>query len=270
MKHREHIYGIDSSMKKVLINFGQWGGGELRFIPRAPLNEFHSIFIPYLTFRTLEKVIVYAKHAPVRQVTVGYCSYSRADKANPELHEQPMDKMLLEMLRQQLPAQARIHVIDIHNQKSVEGIEDCFVFNPQALLLNELKHLSDYNLVAPDAGCASRSGYEFDYICDKKRNSDGSMTNTIHKTPKRAIDSNTFVILDDICDGGRTFIKTAQLIRRTLSSDATVLLLVSHAILPFGTDELFREIDGIITLNTCQEEDSSKIRVVDCHSLLLP
>ena len=63
----------------------------------------------------------------------------------------------------------------------------------------------------------------------------------------------TFVILDDICDGGRTFANTSKILKELYPKN-DVVLAVSHAILPFGV-ELLKEsgIKKIITTDSCFE-----------------
>lgn len=66
----------------------------------------------------------------------------------------------------------------------------------------------------------------------------------------------TFVIVDDICDGGRTFIEMAKAIRAIddLSSvsqeRAKIYLVVTHGIFSNGFYELSKHLDGVFSTNS--------------------
>jgi len=57
--------------------------------------------------------------------------------------------------------------------------------------------------------------------------------------------------VDDICDGGRTFIESAGLLREAYP-EADIHLYVSHGIFSKGTDVLFDA--GIKTIHTIKGE----------------
>lgn len=58
-----------------------------------------------------------------------------------------------------------------------------------------------------------------------------------------------FIIIDDICDGGRTFIEIAKVIKNILP-DAKVYLIVTHGIFSAGFEELVEWFDRIYTTNS--------------------
>ncbi len=60
-----------------------------------------------------------------------------------------------------------------------------------------------------------------------------------------------FVIIDDICDGGRTFIELAKAIR--LQTDKPIYLIVTHGIFSAGFDQLFAHFKGIYCTNSIDE-----------------
>jgi ribose-phosphate pyrophosphokinase len=73
----------------------------------------------------------------------------------------------------------------------------------------------------------------------------------------------TFVIIDDICDGGRTFIELAKSIKETRSLSSVVhpsqygkiYLIVTHGIFSAGLLSLSKEIDGIFCTNSIKDID---------------
>lgn len=64
--------------------------------------------------------------------------------------------------------------------------------------------------------------------------------------------ANDITILDDICDGGRTFIELAKVIRKTFNKKLT--LIVTHGIFSAGFTELDQYFDEILWVNDLRKE----------------
>ena len=107
-------------------------------------------------------------------------------------------------------------------------------------------------IVAPDLGAAKRAG-----ACarlagatlvhaEKTRSTDtGAITGTVvHSEP---IGDRDFLIVDDICDGGRTFTELAKVLRPLTTGK--VKLYVTHGIFSAGFDALAAVIDRIYVAN---------------------
>jgi ribose-phosphate pyrophosphokinase len=84
----------------------------------------------------------------------------------------------------------------------------------------------------------------------------GKITHTeIPNLPGSTGDSNSandgmkYVIVDDICDGGRTFIELAKAIKKERIS-AKIYLVVTHGIFSAGLKELNQHFEGIFTTNS--------------------
>ena len=123
------------------------------------------------------------------------------------------------------------------------------------------KHISGACiLVSPDAGARKRVEECAPYIsalcqiitCSKKRDPvTGDITGTI--VEKLPFMSSKFLIIDDICDGGRTFIEIAKKIREDFKPFEGILspwigLYVTHGIFSKGM-EVFDDIDMIYSPN---------------------
>jgi ribose-phosphate pyrophosphokinase len=72
------------------------------------------------------------------------------------------------------------------------------------------------------------------------------------------IKGKTVWIQDDICDGGRTFIELAKLLRER--GAAKVILSVSHAIISHGEEELKKWIDKIYTTDSIKNDESGLVK----------
>lgn len=139
---------------------------------------------------------------------------------------------------------------------------------------NEIKqHYKDFILVSPDAGAskkiyklAEQIGYKCDIItCSKDRDVDGNLTKTV--VPNifdYLMEGKDFIIVDDICDGGRTFINIAkeildeqennpQFSGRREELNSKIYLIVTHGIFSKGFDELSKYFDGIYCTNSYKD-----------------
>jgi ribose-phosphate pyrophosphokinase len=61
-----------------------------------------------------------------------------------------------------------------------------------------------------------------------------------------------YVIVDDICDGGRTFIEISKTIHNVRPT-AEIYLVVTHGIFSSGYDELNKYFSGIFTTNSVKD-----------------
>lgn len=111
----------------------------------------------------------------------------------------------------------------------------------------------DILFVSPDAGAykkLSKLIVDDKRICIgvKNRNPGGQITHTGVYHPYNSLALRICVIVDDICDGGRTFIELAKELRA--QGAWRVYLYVTHGIFSQGFDELKKYIDRIHTTNS--------------------
>lgn len=127
---------------------------------------------------------------------------------------------------------------------------------------------NNFILVSPDAGAskkiykiAEQIGYTGDIItCSKDRDVDGKLSrivvpitdnqhNMLHRGPYK-----DFIIIDDICDGGATFINIAKKIKEYFhesgKTESKIYLIVTHGIFSKGFTELSKYFDGIYCTNS--------------------
>ena len=136
-----------------------------------------------------------------------------------------------------------------------------------------LKHVwsknQDIVLVSPDAGAfkkifdvAKHFGIDKVVTASKVRN---LKTGEILKTEISNLPISTtenefrYVIVDDICDGGRTFIELAKAIKEQ-RPDALIYLIVTHGIFSANFDYLTEHIEGIYCTNSFKDIEPG----VDC------
>ncbi len=148
---------------------------------------------------------------------------------------------------------ASVHCKDIHSSVGValinnlvhETLETC----ADSLCLNR----SSTILVSPDAGANKKvldyaKAYGFPEVVRADKTRDvltGKITGTV--VYSEHVGNKDFLILDDICDGGRTFIELAKELRKL--TDGKIMLYVTHGIFSAGTKVLAGIIDHVYTSN---------------------
>ena len=153
-----------------------------------------------------------------------------------------------------------VSLLDPHSDAAAAAINKCVVCD-MAEILSDQRNLgwmdfSDTWFVAPDAGAVKRVkelAKKLDaagvIIASKERD-----TETMELT-KTKLDGDTkgrnILVIDDLCDGGRTFIALAKAIREN-GNPETLRLWVTHGIFSYGTDVVTEHFDGVYTTNSYQ------------------
>ena len=116
-------------------------------------------------------------------------------------------------------------------------------------------------LVSPDAGAskkiyklAEQIGYKGDVItCSKDRDIDGKLTMVNVPIAFDAFTSKKadFIIIDDICDGGATFINIAKNLKNRVKGK--IYLIVTHGIFSKSFGELSQYFDNIYCTNSYKD-----------------
>lgn len=140
------------------------------------------------------------------------------------------------------------NLIKIDNRRLVED----FIVDTNA-------KLSDFVLVSPDGGSlkkiykiAEQINYNGDIlVCSKSRDENGKLTKT-HVPMTTDHNNKNLVIIDDICDGGATFINIAKEIKRGVFN-GKIYLIVTHGIFSKGFGELEQYFECIYTSNSYKD-----------------
>jgi ribose-phosphate pyrophosphokinase len=117
-------------------------------------------------------------------------------------------------------------------------------------------------LVSPDAGAYKKvfdvaKEFKIEKIITATKVRDVK-TGQIIRTEIPVLDQHNklkYVIVDDICDGGRTFIELAKAIKDSRPT-AEIYLVVTHGIFSAGLYELSKHVDGIFTTNSVKDIDA--------------
>ncbi len=122
-------------------------------------------------------------------------------------------------------------------------------------------------LISPDAGAYKKvfdvaKWFEINEIVTASKVRDvktGKILATEVPSIKNHNSEMKYVIVDDICDGGRTFIELAKVIIAQ-NQEAKIYLVVTHGIFSAGFEELNNYFEKIYTTNSIKDIDNSNVK----------
>ncbi len=159
--------------------------------------------------------------------------------------------------------------VDVHNPKKTSELIENFKNIPVVDVHEQVVY--DFRptfIVFPDGGSKDRYGKELSHInsicCDKVRNKlTGHLTGVSVNLPENQIiePGNRLLIVDDICDGGATFVEVAKVLNERIPAITEIGLFVTHGIFSKGRQHLLDNgIDKIYTTNSIlKNEEGYKV-----------
>ncbi len=126
-----------------------------------------------------------------------------------------------------------------------------------------ISDMSNVVFVSPDAG-ALKKVYKVSesfnsvndvIVCSKHRDVDGKLSKTTVPLTDDVMDKDLFIV-DDICDGGGTFINIAKEIKSNENFKGRLYLIVTHGIFSRGFEDLSDYFTNIFTTNSISGEVS--------------
>ncbi len=153
----------------------------------------------------------------------------------------------------------KVYLFDVHSDVATMLIDHTVSVTNKQMVEEYTK--PNAVLICPDAGAAKKMGKYFDWnknlkdlvYCSKNRDvSTGNLTLEVLE-PGECTDRNC-VIIDDICDGGATFLAIAEKIK-----PAHLTLIVTHGIFSKGFALLEKKFNEIIVSDSYCKDYESKI-----------
>lgn len=157
-----------------------------------------------------------------------------------------------------------VTVFDVHSKVAMSLLERCANLTPAVLLeayFGELEAADrrdgtnrrrNIAIVSPDKGAVARASevsrkYDLELVmAEKVRDpNNGKIVST--RVNCQHLESRELLIIDDICDGGKTFIELARELRKITTG--RIGLYVTHGIFSKGFGVFQGLIDGILTVN---------------------
>ncbi len=155
-----------------------------------------------------------------------------------------------------------VTVLDPHSPVVSELIENCIEEYPYKNIQKMLEDVGgfEFNLVIPDKGAIPRAEMIQDYFkeyrfnivqFDKVRDLKTGNIVKMEKVQDYSYTNTPYVLIDDICDGGRTFIEIAKLLDY---ENDDLYLFVTHGIFSKGVLELYNFYKDVYTTNSFYDD----------------
>jgi ribose-phosphate pyrophosphokinase len=144
-------------------------------------------------------------------------------------------------------------ILDPHSQVSVQLLDNFAKRGFSVMVTSQhsyTMYLPEFDvIIAPDAGAAGKASFtqpDKKHIFLDKVRVDGKVLyqNYAHDTIV-----GSACIVDDICDGGATFLSAAEMLRATQPRMTSLSLYVTHGIFSKGIDILKEKFDNVYTAN---------------------
>jgi ribose-phosphate pyrophosphokinase len=182
-------------------------------------------------------------------LSVPYLPYARQDKSVSSNQTFALKTFLNTLYNAGI---CRVETFDAHSKNDM-----VFSTSPQNFH-DSLFKLGEHHVIChPDKGAAERYKYSFnidlvDHICfEKVRNQQTGEITGLSMLGTSNIGNRNILIVDDICDGGMTFIKIAEYLRSLPNPPARIDLAVSHGLFSKGKQVLYDAgITNIYTTNS--------------------
>lgn len=159
----------------------------------------------------------------------------------------------------------------LNNFKGIDTIDFAEQVLKDVLAHSKPEFSDSLVLVSPDAGALKKvfkiqkaTKIQNLVIGSKNRDVKGQITHTSISGLKNINISNaTYVIFDDICDGGRTFLELAKVIKKE-KEDARIVLAVTHGLFTKGLP--IEHVDHVYTTDSIvREYESKSLTIINCN-----
>lgn len=167
----------------------------------------------------------------------------------------------------------KVYCIDPHSDVAAACIHNLVAHDSHRLVEQAIQTIAPrtpLTIISPDGGSLKKiykivekiSGPLATYpvlVCSKSRGTDGKLSKT--EVPVTDLTVKEYLIIDDICDGGRTFITLANELRRKHGegdSQIRIHLVVTHGIFSNGFSQILEVIDTIHFSDSYSKFDPSQ------------
>jgi ribose-phosphate pyrophosphokinase len=168
----------------------------------------------------------------------------------------------------------KVMVFDAHSEVTPALVNNCEVITNNAFIKQVIETIGhDVLLVSPDGGALKKIYKVSEYLggievieCSKNRDvKTGKLKG--FKVYADDLQGKNCLIVDDICDGGGTFIGLAQELKN--KNAGNLYLAVSHGIFSKGVDDLKPYFTQLFTTNSFKEINNSYVTQIPLSNGLL-
>lgn len=159
----------------------------------------------------------------------------------------------------------RVAIGHPHSSVALALIEKSHELEPYQYVKMAVEHINttiqdnDLTLVSPDAGA-----YKWVYGVAERLNMPLLAANKIRNKDDEPelvftgnMSTNNYLIVDDLADGGRTFIKLAEALKK--KGAMRVFLYVTHGQFNYGFDEIFKSIDAVYCTDSYRDIQNGNV-----------
>lgn len=228
----------------------------------AELRSSDDIMALLMLTDALRRVM--PSRAPL-QLRMPYVPYARQDRVcNPG--EALSAKVFCSLINAQ--GYDSVTILDPHSDVVGALIDRVSIIQPSApasALAERHEFAGDFALVCPDAGARKRTvgiakalGATRIVYADKQR--DLATGRILDMTVAGPVPNVPLLVVDDICDGGSTFVELASVLRR--HTDCPLYLYVSHGLFSKGLAPLLDAYERIFTPNNLSGLDNERLVIL--------
>jgi ribose-phosphate pyrophosphokinase len=163
----------------------------------------------------------------------------------------------------------KLVIFDAHSKESINQFGFCDTYVENKSQAECAKYLPRFDaLIAPDKGAKDKvithyqvSAFQTPVFTILKERKDGKVTYV--DFPYDTIKGDVCVV-DDLCDGGATFIALAEMLDRTQPNIGKLNLYVTHGIFSKGVSDLYKYYDTIYVHNLMNKmvEEAESVTVI--------
>lgn len=264
---------MDIKLNEQWVECSEFPGGEIRVKLQSPVESKNVVFClikksdDFFKLALIIDAIRRERNDCIIEVVLPYLPYARQDDVFS--HGESLSCDVFCKLINSLPLD-KLYIFDAHSNVSIACLQKCKhitieeIFGMMRFFPFRNNIISPITLICPDAGSEkkirkvvlelSRNSIKSEIIyCRKERDLKG---NIVEMNIYGDVKGKDCFIVDDICDGGATFICLSKKLKEM---DATkVILYVTHGIFSKGLDELKKNIDIIYCLYSFDSNLNSK------------
>lgn len=230
------------------------------------LNSFESLGKLLLATDALRRMWVKEIH-----VVIPYFPAARQDRVMTA--GEPLSvKVYADLLNSQ--GYASVTIFDPHSEVAAAVLDKVIAVTNHAFVKACIGNQGDFLLVSPDGGALKKVYKLSEYLggievveCSKKRDIRTGNLSLVQVYDKDLHGKPCYVV-DDICDGGSTFIGLAEALKS--HNPGPIYLVASHGIFSRGVDLVAEHFTHVYTTDSVRTLQHDKLTQISLAELLLP
>jgi len=231
---------------------------------KSRLNDFRDLELIICATQSLKEIGV-----KTIRLYIPYCIGGRSDRKFQEGETNYIKNVISPIINSQ--GYEKVIIMDPHSDVLEACINNFVKVDNLKVVQDALfKHwisdgkiisdMSNIVFLSPDAGALKKvhkvaDNFQSKYdvvVCSKHRDVNGKLSKTTVPLTEELMDKDLFIV-DDICDGGGTFINIARIIKENEQFKGRIYLIVTHGIFSRGFEDLGEYFNGIYTTNSISD-----------------